>query len=56
MLWYWGNVCAMLGVALIATAFFRSDWQWGVLTGVFSIGLGAWFHGLSLAVSKRRHK
>lgn len=54
MLLYFGNVFAMLGVALIATAFFRDDWQAGVLAGIFAIGLGAWFHGLSLPIRRKR--
>ncbi|MDD2966516.1 MAG: hypothetical protein PHN64_03340 [Desulfovibrionaceae bacterium] len=50
MLTYWSNVFAMLGVALIATAFFRpEDWQAGTLLGVYFIGIGAWFTGLSLS-------
>ncbi len=46
---YWANIFGMTGVALIATAFFREgDWQLGTFSGVYFIGLGAWFHGLSL--------
>ena len=46
---YWANIFGMTGVALIATAFFRdADWQFGTFSGVYFIGLGAWFHGLSL--------
>lgn len=56
MLWYFGNIFGMLGVALIATAFFRDDWQAGVVTGLIFIFIGAWFHGLSLPVSKRVKK
>lgn len=48
MLKYWSNIFAMLGVALIATAFFRSDWQAGCVSGSVLILLGAWSHGLSL--------
>ncbi len=48
MLRYWSNIFAMLGVALIATAFFRPDWQAGALSGGVLIMLGAWSHGLSL--------
>lgn len=49
MLKYWSNIFAMLGVALIATAFFRpDDWQLGTLSGTYFIGIGAWFYGLSL--------
>ncbi len=44
----------MLGVALIATAFFRDDWQAGIFAGTFFIGMGAWFHGLSLPVKKEK--
>ena len=29
MLQYWSNLFAMLSVALVATAFFRDDWQAG---------------------------
>ena len=54
MLWYFGNVFAMLGVALIATAFFRDDWQVGILAGIFAIGLGAWCHDLSLPVRRKK--
>lgn len=54
MLWYFGNVFGMLGVALIATAFFRPDWQAGVLAGIFAMGLGSWFHGLSLPIGKKK--
>ena len=50
MLKYWSNIFAMLGVALIATAFFRpDDWHIGTLSGASFIGLGAWFYGLSLS-------
>lgn len=49
MLKYWSNVFAMLGVALIATAFFRPDWQLGCFAGAVTIFIGAWFHGLSLS-------
>ena len=49
MLKYWSNICTMLGVALIATAFFQEHWQSGTLLGVYTIGLGAWMHGLSLS-------
>ena len=49
MLKYWSNICAMLGVALIATAFFQESWQSGTMLGVYTIGLGAWMHGLSLS-------
>lgn len=48
MLKYWSNIFAMLGVALIATAFFQKNWQAGSLLGIYSAMLGAWFHGLSL--------
>lgn len=54
MLWYFGNVFGMLGVALIATAFFRPDWQAGVVAGIFAIGLGSWFHGLSLPIGRKK--
>lgn len=47
MLKYWANIFGMLGVALIATAFFREGWQPGSLLGVYFIGWGAWFQGLS---------
>lgn len=50
MLKYWSNIFAMLGVALIATAFFRpEDWQLGTLSGAYFIGIGAWFHGLAIS-------
>ncbi|WP_298068767.1 hypothetical protein [uncultured Mailhella sp.] len=46
---YWSNIFGMIGVALVATAFFRTDdWQLGTLSGAYFIGIGAWFHGLSL--------
>lgn len=48
MLKYWSNIFAMPGVASIATAFFRPDWQAGYLSGSVLILLGAWTHGLSL--------
>lgn len=49
MLKYWSNIFGMIGVALVATAFFRTaDWQLGTLIGVYFIGIGAWFYGLSL--------
>ncbi|MFI3271988.1 MAG: hypothetical protein R3Y11_07815 [Pseudomonadota bacterium] len=42
MLHYWSNIFAMLGVALIATAFFRlEDWQLGTVYGAILIILGA---------------
>ena len=47
MLQYWSNVFAMLGVALVATAFFQDNWQAGTALGLYSIVIGAWFHGLS---------
>lgn len=47
MLKYWSNIFAMLGVALVATACFQDNWQAGSLLGVYSIGMGAWFHGLT---------
>ena len=50
MLSYWSNIFAMLGVALIATAFFRPDWQAGFLAGTLFAFIGAWFHGLSLPI------
>lgn len=56
MLWYFGNIFGMLGVALIATAFFRDDWQAGLITGALFIGIGAWFHGLSLPIQKGKKK
>lgn len=46
----------MLGVALIATAFFRLDWQVGVISGGVIILFGAIFHGLSLLSNKKREK
>ena len=48
MLRYWSNVFAMLGVALIATAFFRPDWHAGCVSGGVLILLGAWAYGLSV--------
>ena len=48
MLQYWSNLFAMLSVALVATAFFRDDWQAGFLTGGVFAFVGAWFHGLAL--------
>lgn len=48
MLQYWSNIFALLGVALIATAFFQDHWQAGTALGLYSIVIGAWFHGLSL--------
>ena len=38
---YWSNVCAMLGVALIATAFFQEHWFWGTALGAYSLFWGA---------------
>lgn len=50
MLKYWANIFGMMGVALIATAFFRlDDWYAGCLTGAIFIYLGAWFQGLSVS-------
>lgn len=49
MLTYWANIFGMTGVALVATAFFRQgDWFVGTLAGIYFVGIGAWFHGLSL--------
>lgn len=56
MLWYFGNIFGMLGVALIATAFFRSDWQAGAISGGIIILFGAIFHGLSLPVKNKRKR
>ncbi len=47
MLRYWSNIFAMLGVALIATAFFQEHWQAGSILGGYSVALGGWFHGIS---------
>lgn len=47
MLRYWSNVFAMLGVALIATAFFQERWQAGSLLGIYAVAVGAWFYGLA---------
>lgn len=47
MLRYWSNVFAMLGVALIATAFFQESWQAGSLLGIYAVAVGAWFYGLA---------
>lgn len=52
MVWYFGNVFGMLGVALIATAFFRPDWQAGTITGSIVIIFGAIFHGLSIPIKR----
>lgn len=53
MLTYWSNIFGMLGVAIIATAFFRpEDWQWGVFSGAVFIYMGAWFSGLSLPAKR----
>lgn len=56
MLWYFGNIFGMLGVAIIATAFFRDDWGMGITAGILFIIFGAWFHGLSLPLPKRGKK
>lgn len=53
MLAYFGNIFGMLGVALIATAFFKNDWQAGIITGCLAILFGALFYGLSLPIPKR---
>lgn len=54
MLRYWSNVFAMLGVALIATAFFQEHWQAGCVSGGVLLLLGAGLHSLSL-LSQRRN-
>lgn len=56
MLAYFGNIFGMLGVALIATAFFKNDWQAGIITGCLAILFGALFYGLSLPIPKRGKK
>lgn len=39
---YWSGVCAMLGVAMIASAFFSKDgWILGTIIGAYSIWWGA---------------
>ncbi len=38
---YWSNVLAMLGVVLVATAFFQEHWFWGSVFGTISIFAGA---------------
>lgn len=39
---YWSNVLAMLGVALLATAFFtKDDWVLGAIVGGYFLYLGA---------------
>ena len=53
MLKYWSNIFAILGVALIATAFFRpEDWQLGAFSGGVFIYIGALFYGLSLPTTR----
>lgn len=43
---YWSNVCAMLGVALIATAFFqKDDWLLGMALGIYSLYWGSKLYG-----------
>ncbi len=37
MLKYWSNAFAMLGVVLIATAFFKDDWEAEIYTGTMFI-------------------
>jgi len=54
MLKYWGNFFAMLSVALIATAFFREDWQAGMISGAILGLVGAWLHGISLSANGGR--
>ena len=46
----------MLGVALIATAFFKEDWQAGMMAGALAIIFGALFHGLSLPAGRRKNE
>ena len=48
MLKYWANIFGMLGVAVIATAFFRPDYEAGFIAGAIFVFIGAWFYGLSL--------
>ena len=39
---YWSNVLAMLGVALVATAFFaKENWIWGMALGAYALYWGA---------------
>ena len=42
---YWSNVFAMLGVAMIATAFFSKDlWIAGTALGIYLLYLGSkWY-------------
>jgi len=49
MLKHWANIFAMLGVALIATAFFREDWHGGTVLGTLAIGISAWLQGMSIS-------
>ena len=56
MLKYWSNAFMTTGAALIATAFFRPDWQAGVLVGFWLIALGALFNGLSIPSNQRGKK
>ena len=56
MLKYWSNAFMTTGAALIATAFFRPDWQAGVLVGFWLIALGALFNGLSIPSNQRGMK
>lgn len=56
MLWYFGNIFGMLGVAVVATAFFRNDWKMGMMAGTLFIIFVAWFHGLSLPLPKNRRQ
>lgn len=51
---YFANIFAMLGVAVVATAIFKSDWQSGVFSGITLIFIGA---GLNFfALHKQRGK
>ena len=54
MLKYWSNIFGMLGVALVATAFFRDEWVAGTVLGAYFAAIGAWFYGLSLPVRREK--
>lgn len=48
MLKYFSNISGMVGVAMVATAFFNeSQWLLGTIIGIWLILLGAFFQALA---------
>jgi len=56
MLKYWSSAFMTTGAAIVATAVFSKHVVVGLLIGIMGIFIGAWFHGLSLPVTKDKKR